>query len=395
MVQGIATPQFSRVKEAFLENFKKRNEIGAACSVYYKGHKVVDLWGGYRDKAKKLPWEKDTMCIIFSTSKALTAVVMAKLHSQNLLDYDKEIAYYWEGFEKNGKEKITVRQLLNHEAGLEAVKSALITPDILNDHDKLAKILENEKPNPNTYGKKAYHTWSVGFYSNEIVRRIDPQQRTIAEFFHQEIAKPLELNRTFLGLPETISGNEVADIVGHNVLDALINPEYDKNIDLMINALTRPLSVMPSFLNPPIALYLPYLNLRYGRELQVASGTFFSTARDLAKLFHEMAVHAPSLGIGESTFKLLESQSSGQNFNKKDRILAKVLNYNLGFNKPTTFLNFGENERSYGHQGAGGSFVYSDPENEIGFSYIMNRMGTNVANDPREKALCNAVMSCI
>jgi CubicO group peptidase (beta-lactamase class C family) len=395
MIQGLATPKFSRVKEVFQENFKKRNEVGAACAVYYQGHKVVDLWGGYRDKDKKELWEKNTMCLIFSTSKAISAVVIAKLHSEGLLDYDKEISYYWKGFEKNGKGNITVKQLLNHEAGLEGITSAIITPDILQDFDRFAKILENEKPNPKTYGKKAYHTWTIGFYSNELVRRIDSRKRTIAEYFHQEIAQPLELNRIFLGLPETVAGEEVAKMIFHNPLDALINPAYDNNFDLVFNAFTNPLTVFPSFANPPIVLFLPYFNLRYGRSLQIASGTFFSTARDLAKLFHEMAIHSPNLGINENTFKLIETQSNGSNFNKKDMVLSKVLNYNLGFNKPTSFFKFGVNERSYGHQGAGGSVIICDPESKLSFSYVMNKMGTNVANDPREKALYEAVMSCI
>lgn len=395
MIQGIATPQFSKVKQVFEENFKKRNEVGAACAVYYQGHKVVDLWGGYSDREKKTLWDKDTMCLIFSTSKAVTAVCMAKLHSQGYLDYDKEIAHYWKDFGKNGKEKITVRQLLNHEAGLEGVSSAILTPDILNDFDRLARILENEKPNPKTYGKKAYHTWSIGFYSNELIRHVDPKKRSVAEYFHQEIALPLGLNRFYLGLPETVAGEEVAKMIFHNPLEALLNPEYDNNLDLLLNAFTKPLTVFPSFVNPPIVMFMPYFNLRYGRSLQIASGTFFATARDIALLFHKMATHSPDLGINEKTFALLEAQANGSNFNKKDLVLAKILNYNLGFNKPTSFFNFGLNERSYGHQGAGGSVVICDPEAKLSFSYVMNKMGTNVANDPREKALYSAVMSCI
>ena len=124
-VRGTVAPGFERVRDAFEENFRRRGEIGAACCVYVKGERVVDLWGGLRDERTSAPWEPDTMVIVFSTTKGMTAVALAVAHSQGLFDWDEKVAKYWPEFAQNGKAAITVRHLLSHQAGLSAVDEPL------------------------------------------------------------------------------------------------------------------------------------------------------------------------------------------------------------------------------------------------------------------------------
>src|SRR5512140_975401 len=120
VISGFAKPGFEAVRDAFVENFERRNEIGAACCIYHRGEKVVDLWGGVRNKATGEPWEEDTMVIVFSATKGMSAMAMALAHSRGLLDYDERVAKYWPEFAQEGKDKVTVRQLLAHQAGLYA-----------------------------------------------------------------------------------------------------------------------------------------------------------------------------------------------------------------------------------------------------------------------------------
>jgi CubicO group peptidase (beta-lactamase class C family) len=117
-VSGFVQPGFEAVREAFVENFERRDELGGACCVYHQGEKVVDLWGGVRDKSTREPWDEDTMVIVYSTTKGLSALALALAQSQGLFDYDECVAKYWPEFAQEGKEKITVRQLLGHQAGL-------------------------------------------------------------------------------------------------------------------------------------------------------------------------------------------------------------------------------------------------------------------------------------
>jgi len=121
LIKGSVKPGFEKVTEVFIENFKKGEEVGAACAAYHKGEKVVDLWGGYRDKKSKDPWKEDTMVLVFSTTKGLSGLAVALAHTKGYFDYDEKVSKYWPEFAQNGKENITLRQLLSHQAPLCAI----------------------------------------------------------------------------------------------------------------------------------------------------------------------------------------------------------------------------------------------------------------------------------
>src|SRR3954453_18756170 len=121
MVEGAVAHGFEPVRREFERNFAKRRELGAACAAFVGGHKVVDLWGGVRDARDGSPWEEDTLVLVYSTSKGLSAMNLALLHSRGLLDYDERVTAYWPEFGQAGKQDVTVRQLLAHEAGVPVI----------------------------------------------------------------------------------------------------------------------------------------------------------------------------------------------------------------------------------------------------------------------------------
>ena len=143
-IHGFVSCGYEPVRNAFVENFTLRREVGAACCVYHKGEKVVDLWGGVRNKATGEPWEEDTMALVYSATKGLAAMTLAIAHSRNWLDYDELVCKYWPEFAQNGKEKITVRQLLAHQAGLFALDEPL-DKALVADLDRLAIVLARQK----------------------------------------------------------------------------------------------------------------------------------------------------------------------------------------------------------------------------------------------------------
>ena len=181
------------MREAFIENFTRRGELGGACCIYQDGEKVVDLWGGVRDRASGEPWREDTMVVVHSTTKGLAAMVMALAHSRGWLDYDERVCTYWPEFAQAGKERITVRQLLAHQAGLFAFDEP-VDREVVADLDRLAEVMARQRPAWEPGERQAYHAISLGFYEGELIRRIDPAHRSLGQFFDEEIAEPLGLD---------------------------------------------------------------------------------------------------------------------------------------------------------------------------------------------------------
>lgn len=209
-ISGFIKPGFEAVREAFVENFERRRELGAACCVYYRGEKAVDLWGGIRDKATGALWEEGTMALVASATKGLAAMAMAIAQSRSLFDYDDRISRHWPEFAQQGKEKITIRQLLAHQAGLYAL-DVRVGVETESDFDRLAAILARQKPEWAPGTRQAYHAITLGFYESEIIRRTDPRRRSLGRYFHEEIAVPLGLD-FYIGLPEEIPNDRIARV---------------------------------------------------------------------------------------------------------------------------------------------------------------------------------------
>src|SRR5215203_264499 len=191
-VSGFARNGFEPIREAFVANFTHRRELGGACSVYRHGEKVVDIWGGVRNKNTGEPWQQDTMVVVHSATKGFAAMTLAIAHSRGWLDYEQRVCAYWPEFAQHGKERITVRQLLAHQAGLFAIDEP-VDRSVVADLDRLAIILARQKPAWQPGTRQAYHAITLGFYEGELLRRIDPAHRSLGRFFHDEIATPLAL----------------------------------------------------------------------------------------------------------------------------------------------------------------------------------------------------------
>jgi CubicO group peptidase (beta-lactamase class C family) len=210
VVQGHVSMGFEGVREAFVENFDRRRELGGACCVYLWGQKVVDLWGGIRNRRTGDPWQQDTMVVVHSATKGLAAMTLAIAHSRGWLDYDERIATYWPEFAQHGKDRITVRQLLAHQAGLFAIDEP-VNRSVVADLDRLATVLARQKPAWEPGTRQAYHALTLGFYEGELLRRIDPRHRSLGQFFQEKIAAPLGED-VYLLLPEEVPNARLATL---------------------------------------------------------------------------------------------------------------------------------------------------------------------------------------
>jgi CubicO group peptidase (beta-lactamase class C family) len=392
-INGHAAAGFSAVEDVFRENFRKRGEVGASCAVVIEGQKVVDLWGGFADAQKTRAWNYNTKALVFSSTKGMSSLAFAILHSKGLLDFDERVSTYWPEFGSNGKKDITVRQLLAHEAGLMVIDK-LLDMKTIRDKDKLADILARQRPFRKVLGKKAYHTWTISLYQSELSRRIDPLNRSIGSLFRDEIAQPLDAD-FHIGIPRDLEEDELAAVIPFKPWRSAIKTWNEVPLRLALNFM-NPFSISArSFMNPPVALSPMIFNQRYLHELEIGSATGVGSARAMARIYGEFACGGKLLNVAGDTIRELENFPENVNNTEEDLVLKENLIYSLGLEKPGPFFNFGSSKKAYGHQGAGGSAAFADPDNKLGFSYVMNQMGTNVANDPREKALRDAVYSCL
>src|SRR5215470_10054716 len=230
-IQGHASRGFEAVREAFVENFVRRRELGGACCAFVRGEKVVDLWGGIRNRQTGEPWEKDTMVVVHSASKGLAAMTLAVAHSRGWLDYEERVCVYWPEFAQQGKERITVRQLLAHQAGLFAFDEP-VDRSVVADLDRLAQVMARQKPEWEPGTRQAYHAISLGFYEGELMRRVDPLHRTLGRFFQDEIATPLNLD-VYIRLPESIPNSRLATLAPPSRLEMLLGFPLRLTLDSM------------------------------------------------------------------------------------------------------------------------------------------------------------------
>src|SRR5213595_3443670 len=219
-IQGRVSRGFEAVRETFIENFSRRGEAGGACCAFLRGEKVVDLWGGIRNKQTGEPWEENTMVVVHSATKGLAAMTLAIAHSRGWLDYEERVSAYWPEFAQQGKERITVRQLLAHQAGLFAIDEP-VDRSLVADLDRLAVVLARQKPAWQPGTRQAYHAISLGFYESELLRRVDPQHRSLGQFFQDEIASPLGLD-VYIRLPEAIPDSRLATLARPGLIEMLL-----------------------------------------------------------------------------------------------------------------------------------------------------------------------------
>ncbi len=388
---GDTHPGFERVADEFARNFSERGELGAACAVYLGGEKVVDLWGGYRDRAERTPWEEDTLVIVYSTSKGLAAATLALANSRGLLDYDERVAAYWPEFAQNGKERITVRQLLGHQAGLCVIDEPL-DAKMLADLDAVAEAIAKQRPAWKPGTRQGYHGISLGFYEGELIRRVDPQHRSLGRFFAEEIAAPLGIEFYF-GLPDDVPDERIAAVRGYRRPEVLLH--MDAMPPAMVLGFIRRRSLTSRAFGNPRLRGPADLNARKYLAVEFAAGTGVGQARAVAAVYGELATGGQTLGYSAATLDELSAPPSTPSGGARDVVLHVETAFSLGFLRPSRLFRFASTDRAFGHTGAGGSFGFADPDLGLGFAYTPNRLGFHLRDDPREKPLRDAVYAAI
>ncbi len=382
-INGECDQRFDRVKRAFAENFAQRGEVGASVAITLDGRPVVDLWGGHLDHAATKPWQRDNIVNVWSTTKGLTAICAHRLAGEGRLDFDAPVAKYWPEFAAGGKAAVPVSYLLNHKAGLAAIRAPLRNEDLFS-WEVVTRELARQEPwwTPGT--KHGYHAITFGWLVGEVVRRISG--KSLGTYFRDEIAGPLGMD-AYIGFDASLDPRVAEIFPAPAPAPGQPNP--------MADLVKDPNSVSAkALLNPPNTMLPATTNSRAWRAAEIPGANGHANARALARVYGALARGGEVDGVRVVNTAALPrcytEQSKGT-----DAVLGFTTRFSLGFMMSLPGSQLGPNPRSFGHPGAGGSLGFADPDTKVGFGYAMNQMGSGMLLDVRAAALIDALYASL
>lgn len=367
-IHGSVPGPFASVKDVFAGHFEQGLELGARFTVCLEGEVVIDLIGGYEDRQKTRPWTERTYAPVFSTGKAIMALMMARLVDQGRLDYETEVSEIWPEFGQAGKELITVGELLSHQAGLPGFTDSQ-DPSIWYDREKVLSTLAAQTPMWVPGTASGYHPVTIGYLAGEVFRRIDG--RTMAAALREDLAIPFGLDLS-IGIAES---------------------DFDR---------------VPDFQKPPAPPMLGEIDaikrsafLDRGssptpkgqaewRKLDVPSTHTHATAEALARLAGVVANGGRLNGV-EVLGQMTLAKATRERIHGPDKVLPFTISWAAGFMRNAGLNIYGPGELTVGHSGWGGSCVFADPETRLSGAYVMNKQSPHLIGDPRPVKLIEAV----
>lgn len=373
-IHGGCDPQFSKVKETFEKLYQEDREIGSCFAVYKDGKPLIDLWGGFQDKEKTKPWQKDNLITVYSTTKGVAAFCIALAMERGLLRYEEKVSTYWPEFANNGKEDITVGMLMSHQAGICSPETRNV--DDYYNQNLMAEKLAGMTPIWEPGTASGYHSMTFGWLTSELILRVTG--KSLGTFFREEVGDRYEID-FFIGLPES-EDHRVAELVPFDIV-RIENAEQQK---------IKLTDAQKSQRNS--ARTLDIQNTKAWRQAEIPSANGQGNARGLAKLYSMIVPEDNNLKLlKDDTLK----QMTTMQIEGRDLVLAVQVRWGVGFILNKHKIIYGPIEGAFGHSGYGGSCAFGDPENKIGVSYVMNRMLDNFNADGRSIELINATYNCL
>lgn len=370
-----------RVRRLFQENFERFGELGAAVSVWEHGNAIVELHGGFRDAKREQPWTNDTIVLFWSATKGLGSACLLHALQEHDIGLEGHVAEFWPEFGQAGKSKITLAQLLSHRAGLSAVDE---TTDVLS-YTAVIRALEKQKPLWPPGSAHGYHARTFGFLIDECVRRIAGKR--VAQYWREIFADPLGLD-IWIGLPPEEQGR-TATIYAAKAGGEQTPAEFYRELA------TPGTLVRKTFTSPAGLHSIAAMNSAENRALDIVSFSGIGSASSLARFYGMLAnggeMEKHRYFKSETIAQMTTTLASGT-----DCILQIPTSFSAGFMKDSPGAEpriFGPSSSAFGHPGAGGSNAFADPENGIGFAYVMNQMEQSLLPNEKSLRLIDAIYS--
>jgi CubicO group peptidase (beta-lactamase class C family) len=363
------------VASTFARILEREGELGGSFCVTRDGQAVVDIWGGFADAARTKPWRSDTLVNVWSTTKGMLALCIARLTDQGLLAYDRAVSDYWPAFAANGKGEITVSQLFSHQAGICGPTRQLKEDDFY-AVEELADLLAAEAPQWDPGSRSGYHALSIGYLGHGLVRRVTG--KSVGEYFRDEIGAPLSVD-FHMGVGPADVGR-IAEIAHDG--QPMSGGEAAYNVHQTRAHVYLP--IRPGIANDP----------RW-QATGIASAGGCGSARALARVYGALATDRRIEGVELVSERALAAATTPQ-IENEDLVLRIARTWGIGFVLNKGSDAYGPNPKAFGHRGWGGSFAFADPEHRIGVAYAMNFMREPVgADDQRFASLVKVLYGCL
>lgn len=392
-IGGQVASGFGPVREAFAESIEQGRTLGAACTIYHRGQRVVHLWGGWRDKARTLPWREDTVVLVYSVTKGLSALCCALAVARGLFRYDEPITAIWPEFGAHGKGDLTIGQVLSEQAGVAALDVRLNRKNMA-DEGAMANAIARQKPNWSPGKFAGNHSYTLGWLASELIRRRDPKGRTVGRYLADEIVAPLGVD-AWIGLPQSFDRSRIARIKGFNLFDLFV---HHTNMPWsLVFALVCPFTLSFKALNNPLFLSGPAaLDAEEWRPIELGACGGIASASALASIYQGFAVEGEGEGrLGSEVLADLSRGFAQPSGGLRDQVLKTDVRYSLGFEKPIPGWRFARTGSAFGAFAVGGSLAFADPQDQVAYAWVTNELGTCKWDDPREKAVRDAFYACL
>jgi CubicO group peptidase (beta-lactamase class C family) len=371
-ISGFAPPRFSKVKDAFAANFEEGLELGARFTLVEAGEVVLDLWAGFADRKQTKPFDTKTLAPIFSTGKAIAALLIARLVDQGKLDYAQTVASVWPEFGEAGKAAITIEQVMSHQEGLSGFPEPM-DPAEWFDWDAICARLAAMAPLWPPGTASGYHPITFGYLAGEIFRRVEG--RTMGTALAEEFRSPFGLD-LWIGLPDTEFGR-VCEVQRPAAL-----PDFGH-----INEATKAAFLVP-WAQPGGRSSAEW------RRMEIPSANAHATAEGLARLMGALA-NDGWLDGDDILSPALVAEMARERIRGQDLVLPYVMSWGAGVMRNETEHPWGPANASFGHSGWGGSCAFADPETKLAGAYVMNKQSTQLMGDDRPKRLIEAAYACL
>lgn len=371
-IHGVCAERFAGVRAAFEANFESGQELGARFCLVQAGEVVVDLWAGFADRQRTRAFDDRTLTAVFSTTKAVAALLIARLVDAGKLDYGQRVAEVWPEFGQAGKQDITVEQVMSHQEGLSGFPDEM-DPALWFDWDAICEKLAAMAPLWPPGTASGYHPITFGYLAGEIFRRVDG--RTMGTALREDLAGPLDLD-LWIGLPDAQHGR-VADLQRPNGL-----PNFGE-----VNAATKAAFLTP-WSSPAGRGQAEW------RRIEIPSANGHATAQALARLMGALA-NGGWLDGETILSPSLIAEASRERIHGQDLVLPFVMSWGAGFMRNAPVKVWGPGEATFGHSGWGGSCAFADPETGLAGAYVMNKQSTDLIGDARARRLIEAAYAAL
>jgi CubicO group peptidase (beta-lactamase class C family) len=371
-IRGLCPPKFAAVRAAFEANFRDGLELGARFAFAVEGEIVVDLIGGWADRAQTRPFAEDTLTPVFSTTKAIASFMIARLVDQGRLRYDQRVTEIWPQFGQAGKDRLTVEQVLSHQAGLCGLPGPMDPADWF-DWDGVCARLAAMAPLWPPGTASGYHPVTFGYLAGELFRRADGRKLGMA--LREDIAGPLGLD-LWIGLPAS-EDDRVAEVRRPPAMPDL-------------GPMTEPkrLAFLTKWASPGGRGEAAW------RRAEIPSANGHATAPALALLMAALASDG-DLGVSRVLSPGLAAETGRERIAGEDLVLPYKMSWGAGFIRNEGLWIYGPGRQTFGHSGWGGSCAFADPERGVSGAYVMNRQSAELIADARARRLIEAAYASL